>query len=421
MFKKFLIISAFAILLTSNTQCFAKVFEKVDDFTGNSFAYSTFHNLHNSLFGKYSIIDYNFVVKKENSNVYYLITTYGKDTYRNLEFNKEANIKIGNDIYVLSAIDRKVTEVPNSNGGLFEVTAAYVVPAVVIQKISNLTDYNTSSIATRFICKGLYTSGTGEDCVDDYKVNEENFKDWKQIISKYGLVTINNSSGSQIPIGSQRIETPNQLGDNTLNALLCRAVWLGGIDMNMANDALHRGANPSYTGNFYYTTTPFFEVIYNRNLDAVKMFIAYGADVNMKLYQNNGDSTPLYNAIQGGSFEIVQTLVEAGANINNRLSDGLSGRWTAMVAFSYKDMNNQTNVDMFNYLLSKGADISITDKFGNTLLMSSARQGNYPLTKMYLSLGLNPLKRNNDGKSALDLAIANGNKECINLLLSLTK
>ncbi len=214
--------------------------------------------------------------------------------------------------------------------------------------------------------------------------------------------------------------TPNQLGNATLNALLCRSVSLNSVDLDMANDALHRGANPNYTESGYFTGTPFLETIYQRNLEAVNLFISYGVDVNMKIFQNNGDNTPLYDAINTGSFEIVKTLVEAGANINTPLSLRISDGWTEMVAFSYKDMNNQTNADIFDYLVSKGANVNVKNKYGMTLLMSSANNGNLILTQKYLELGLDPNKRNDDGKRALDFAIKSGNKELINTLLPIT-
>ena len=229
----------------------------------------------------------------------------------------------------------------------------------------------------------------------------------------------NSSTGNRVSQQEEISTTPNQKGDKTLNTLLVRAFY--NRDIDMATEALRRGANPNYTENGYYGSTPFFMAIENKNIDMLKLLISYGVDINMKIFQNNGDNTAVLDALRVGSFDILQLVVENGAKINMPLFERMAQRWTAMVSFSSKDMTNQTNVDMFRYLLSKGADIKVKNQSGTTLLMSSVDSENVELTKMYLELGLDPNQRNDYGKNALDFAINRNNRELIKLLLPITK
>lgn len=229
----------------------------------------------------------------------------------------------------------------------------------------------------------------------------------------------NASAGNRVSQQEELSTTPNQKGDKTLNTLLVRAFY--NRDIDMATEALRRGANPNYTENGYYGSTPFFMAIENKNIDMLKLLVSYGVDINMKIFQNNGDNTAVLDALRVGSFDILQFVVENGAKINMPLSERMAQRWTAMVSFSSKDMKNQTNVDMFRYLLSKGADIKVKNQSGTTLLMSSVDSENVELTRIYLELGLDPNQRNDYGKNALDFAINRNNRELIKILLPLTK
>lgn len=408
------------VTLMFSSLCSAKIVEEKDDFTGNTLSYSIFQSDKQGLFGiNISPITYNFsAFKTKEKGTMYFIKASCTDSSR-IAFQKEGLIKIGDNIYKLPLIQDDVKENWVGNFKTYNAVAFYAIPSDVIKQIKNITDYSSSPIMTRFNCKGLYSSN-GDDYIDDCKVNLDTFQEWKEIISKYGIPGGNSQSTYRTSI-NQSIPTPNQLGDATLNGLLATAVGFNTTDIDMAKEALHRGANPNYTGNGYGYTTPFIQVISQKNLPAIKMFIAYGADVNMKIFQNNGDDTPLYDGIRTSSLKIVKTLVEAGADINAPLSQDLSLGWTAMITFSRMDMNNQENVNILNYLISKGANLYVTNKNGATLLMASASSGNFPLTKMYLDLGLDPNKRDNNGKRALDYAISNGDKSIINLLLPLTK
>jgi ankyrin repeat protein len=238
----------------------------------------------------------------------------------------------------------------------------------------------------------------------------------------------------QSVIASNIHKTPNQLGNRTYNNLMHSVVFnsevivSSDIDIKMLGEAFKRGANPNYVSDD--GKVAFLQVIDLRNLDAVNLFIQNGADVNMFYYNEkdyySNSHTPLTDAILKGDFQIVKALVEAGADVNVKVPSKckvytLEDEWTPMFFLISQDMENPEHLNIFKYLISKGADISVTDKGGNNLLMICAKRGNYLLAKMYIDMGFNLSARNNEGKTALDLAIENGDKKIINILLSAIK
>jgi ankyrin repeat protein len=51
-----------------------------------------------------------------------------------------------------------------------------------------------------------------------------------------------------------------------------------------------------------------------QNLNLVKLLIKYGADVNLKEYNDVGEKTPLHYAVEKNNFEITNFLLDNGAN-----------------------------------------------------------------------------------------------------------
>ena len=62
------------------------------------------------------------------------------------------------------------------------------------------------------------------------------------------------------------------------------------------------------------------QAAYQGNIEAVKQFIAAGADVNAKSSRNG--STPLHQADMGNHREIVELLIAKGADVNMKNSEG---------------------------------------------------------------------------------------------------
>jgi ankyrin repeat protein len=81
----------------------------------------------------------------------------------------------------------------------------------------------------------------------------------------------------------------------------------------------------------YKNTTPLCAAILKGDVDAVKKFIQYGVDVNQK---SNG-LTPLMLAARYNNVEIVNLLIENGANIKEADEKGFT-------AVKYAELSNAT-------------------------------------------------------------------------------
>lgn len=88
--------------------------------------------------------------------------------------------------------------------------------------------------------------------------------------------------------------------------------------------------------------------------------------------------TPLILAASGGRERVVNLLINQGANIDAKTSDGHS-------ALQYAASKNWKSICAT--LLEKDADVNITDKQGSTPLHRSACKGNLAIVKLLLEQG----------------------------------
>lgn len=159
----------------------------------------------------------------------------------------------------------------------------------------------------------------------------------------------------------------------------------------------------------------------------------------------NGEQTPLRVACYNGSTEIAALLIDKGAPIDaTTLFDAVGANKLAVVGFLldkhaspdlHGDWRDQTETpiivaasdgltEMVNLLLDRGANIEARDKNGYTALMRAVTQydlasrsnGHYETAKLLLDRGADPSASNNSGETALMLAKYNSSPQIIGLL-----
>lgn len=212
-------------------------------------------------------------------------------------------------------------------------------------------------------------------------------------------------------------------------------------------------------------TTPIFETTADQFYDLAKLLIDRGAKVNVRM--SNG-LTPLMYAARNGASRCVDLLLDAGADINaveeehgvgafglalNRLDLQLAERLLArgaepnfgsidtlplaiaehgtlafieaLAARGCKlvrdDQRGRTafvsarnpDPEVFDYLLSQGADPSEGNDFGYTPLILAALNNHHHLVRRYLARGDDPAVRDVDGETALSLAIEKRHEESV--------
>lgn len=152
----------------------------------------------------------------------------------------------------------------------------------------------------------------------------------------------------------------------------------------------------------------FLSAVIVNDTSEVKSLIETGADLEEKI--NFGESkgmTPLYLAGRMGWTEVAKLLINAGANVNAKASDGSS----VLTAFLLRN-----NTEVIKLLLEAGADLNI--KVGSrTPLMIAAVKGNVEIINLLLNSGVNINETDKDGLSALMWAVSMNQIESVKILL----
>ena len=170
-----------------------------------------------------------------------------------------------------------------------------------------------------------------------------------------------------------------------------------GIDVNVKTDSI-------------ILMTPLMVAIRNQNMEAVKCLLENGADPLVEcglvrlsslffvLYLGNSESTLLF---------MIEAMLSSGLNINAQSSNG----WTALMCAAFLK-----KCEVFDFLLSKGADPSLKDKVGRTVLHHASEGGDITIIEKCLSFELDIESKDNDGKTALDIAACSGSRDAFRFL-----
>ncbi|MCX6165844.1 MAG: ankyrin repeat domain-containing protein, partial [Ignavibacteriae bacterium] len=145
---------------------------------------------------------------------------------------------------------------------------------------------------------------------------------------------------------------------------------------------------------------------YKGDLDLVKFFVEIGADCKKKgvIRTANGWYGNLLSIAAGElKFDLLKYYIEeCKINIDDReynpdtkKEDG----WTALHYAVYRGF-----VNLVVYLLEKGANINVKDYEGNTPLITSVNASESEILKILYLYGADSKIKNNDGKTASDLA-----------------
>ena len=131
---------------------------------------------------------------------------------------------------------------------------------------------------------------------------------------------------------------------------------------------------------------------------------------NLRILQDKINKE-LENAVYMEKKDVVQVLLQLGANPNTELANKKSSGWTALHYAA-----TTTNSEIINQLLKHKANVSAKGKLNNTPLHIAAIHGNTDTVQMLLEAGADPKLKNSKGLTPIDLAQQNGNTELAKLM-----
>ena len=152
--------------------------------------------------------------------------------------------------------------------------------------------------------------------------------------------------------------------------------------------------------------TPLHRAAQNGNLQAVKLLVQYGADVNA----SDLIRTPLHYAIMGKHAEMVSFLVDHGVDVNAPFCTVRPySPWNVAIRWG--------NPEILRTIVRAGADIKRQDVHGGWPLHLAVSTGNIEFVKVFLEEGADTSPLSFSNRTPLDDAIGQGNKEIQELLV----
>ncbi|WP_257281818.1 ankyrin repeat domain-containing protein [Endozoicomonas sp. ISHI1] len=139
--------------------------------------------------------------------------------------------------------------------------------------------------------------------------------------------------------------------------------------------------------------------------DVVEHLINAGADLNA---QTEIGSTSLHFAARKGHSDIVKRLIEAGADINLTLSDGSTPLSIAA---------EMGHTDCVKTLIEGKANLNTRTKGGYTPLFIAGQENNTDCVKILIEAKADLNTRSNDGATALFIAAQQNNTDCLKILI----
>ena len=180
----------------------------------------------------------------------------------------------------------------------------------------------------------------------------------------------------------------------------------GDCDMEVLQSVIHRGADVNATNK--QNVTALMLASQMGNLDAMNVLLSAGA--NHTTANANGD-TWIHYAIYGDcSKEVLQLIIDEGADVNATNNENV----TALMLASKKG-----NINAMNVLITAGADQTIEDADGNQWIHCAVHEYcTKEVLQLIIDLGADVNARNKQNITALMLASFVGNRDAMKVLLS---
>jgi ankyrin repeat protein len=150
------------------------------------------------------------------------------------------------------------------------------------------------------------------------------------------------------------------------------------------------------------------------NIELVKQYLAQGIDTNSKIEKGycKGE-TWLTIAVRYYYQGLIQLLLEHGARINEKEGSSL----LSPLHIAAIGIKGKAHLELCEFLIARGADVNIRDKYGKTALHWSSQFGYQSIVELLVECGANVNTLDNAGKSPLFDAIHYGRLQIVKFLL----
>ncbi|CAF1638922.1 unnamed protein product [Rotaria magnacalcarata] len=149
--------------------------------------------------------------------------------------------------------------------------------------------------------------------------------------------------------------------------------------------------------------TALFMATLEDRVDVVKFLIEKGAHVNI---QNRFGVSPLLLCAEVGNFELVQALVQAGANVNITPQGELAERNYLAGQTPLYGAAKKGHVKICEYLIQNGADVNAITMTGTTPLYTATEEGHLEIVVLLIDHGAD-VNLSPNGQVARNLHIEN--------------
>lgn len=165
-------------------------------------------------------------------------------------------------------------------------------------------------------------------------------------------------------------------------------------DIRRATAWLEEGLDPNFEG--YLIGTGLMIGAWEGNIPLMELFYLRGADIH---HANRFGETALMLAAWKNRKEAVRWLLDHGARPNRGERE-----WTALHYATFAG-----HAELVDMLLEAGADINARSTNGSSVVMMAAREGHADLAKRLLDAGANPALQNDYAENAVAWAMRHGN------------